>query len=140
MPAGCGALLKLSREVNSPLVRPHEQRLCAVTVLPVTSTGDEGLVYPNPGASKTWTDPQGRAWKRRGEDWLDDKRTQSLLHRDGVTMATWWAGEVAFYGRAREKEAAADRLHAGAERPEDVVASEWKTADGAVLLLLEHHC
>jgi hypothetical protein len=102
--------------------------------------GDDDLVYPNPGAAKRWTDPHGRAWERRGNAWLDGKRTRALLRRDGVPMATWWAGEVAFYATAEEKQVASDRLHAAAEPPENVVASEWKAADGTVLLLLEHHC
>ena len=55
-------------------------------------------------------------------------------------MATWWAGQVAYYDSAEEKRAAADKLLDAAERPEDVVASEWRSADGTVLLLLEHHC
>ncbi len=100
----------------------------------------EDLVYPNPGGAKRWTDPHGRTWQRRGATWLDEKRTRALLRRDGVPMATWWAGEVAFYETVQEKQAAADRLYNGAERPENVVASEWKTADGTVLLLLEHYC
>jgi hypothetical protein len=117
-----------------------EPRIPADSVLVVSGTDDEGLVYPNPGANKSWTDPQGRTWKRRGEDWLDDKRIRALLRRDGVPMATWWAGAVMFYGTAEEKQAAANRLLDVAERPEDVVASEWKGFDGTVLLLLEHHC
>jgi hypothetical protein len=113
---------------------------CVVSVPTVSGTDDEGLVYPNPGASKSWMDPQGRTWNRRGEDWLEDKRTRALLRRGGVPMATWWAGEVAFYDTAEEKREAAARLYNAAERPESVVASEWKAADGTVLLLLEHYC
>jgi hypothetical protein len=111
-----------------------------VTVLPVGGTDDEGLVYPNPGSSKNWTDPQRRAWQRRGEDRLDDKRTRALLRREGVPLATWSAGEVVFYDTTHEKQAAAARLHDAAERPHHIVASEWRAADGTVLLLLEHFC
>ncbi len=102
--------------------------------------GNGALVYPNPGSGKRWADTHGRAWERRGTACPDEKRTRALLRRDGVLMATWWAGQVAYYDSAEEKRAAADKLLDAAERPGDVVASEWKSADGTVLLLLEHHC
>jgi hypothetical protein len=78
--------------------------------------------------------------ERRGVASLDEKRTRALLRRGGVPLATWWAGKVEFYDSPEDKQAAADRLVDSAERPEDMVASEWKAADGTVLLLLEHHC
>src|SRR4051812_28750868 len=101
---------------------------------------DEDRVYPNPGASRQWTDRHGRTWERRGSAWLDVKRTRTLLRRSGVPLATWWAGEVAFYDTVNDKEAAADSLLDAAEQPDNVVASEWRAADGTRLLLLEHHC
>lgn len=106
----------------------------------MSGADEDGLVYPNPGTGKTWTDPLGRIWERRGVSWLDGKRTRTLLRKDGVTLGTWWAGEVSFHETAEAKQAASADLHEAAERPEDIVASEWKMLDGAVLLLLEHHC
>lgn len=103
---------------------------------------DEDLVYPHPGSGKRWEDHQGRVWQRWGEvqSFLDEKRTRMLMRRAGVPLATWWAGEVDWTDGPEAKAAAAERLYDAAIRAEDVVASEWKTDEGTVLLLLEHHC
>lgn len=107
----------------------------------MAASESEGLVYPNPASGNEWTDAQGRVWKRRGNSRnpLDEKRTRTLLRRHGVAMATWSAGEMRWADTAQAKVAAAERLYAAAAHPDDVVASEWKT-EGGSLLLLEHHC
>jgi hypothetical protein len=99
-------------------------------------------IYPNPGSQKTWTDAQGRVWQRRGNarDGLDAKRVRTLVRRPGVLLATWWAGDVEWTDAAEEKVTAAERLYAAAVHERDVVGSEWKDAEGNVMLLLEHHC
>jgi len=108
----------------------------------MTGADAGGLVYPNPGSGKEWTDAQGRVWRRRGEahSGLDEKRTRTLLRRAGVPLATWWAGDVEWHDSPGQKQSAGDRLNDAAQRPEDVVATEWKADDGTVMLLLEHNC
>ena len=100
--------------------------------------GEEG-VYPNPGSTKGWTDGQGRTWTPRG-DGLDGKRARVLLRRPGVLLATWQAGRMAWHSTPEDKDAAASALLAKATHPDDVLASEWGSQDGTVLLLLEHAC
>lgn len=106
----------------------------------VQDSASGGLVYPNPGSTREWVDATGRRWTRRGTTWPDERRTRTLLRRERVPLATWSAGEVAFYEAVAEKRAAADGLRDAARSRTDVVASEWESDDGTVLLLLEHHC
>jgi hypothetical protein len=108
----------------------------------VTSPDEDGLVYPNPGSVKVWMDADGCVWERRGRvsDRLDEKRVRTLLRRAGVPLATWAAGVIEWAHTPDAKATAAERLYSGAARPDDVVASEWKSTEGTVLLLLEHYC
>ena len=45
-----------------------------------------------------------------------------------------------WFDGADAKQAAADALYKLAANPDEVVAWEWKSADGTHLLMLEHHC
>lgn len=103
---------------------------------------DDTLLYPNPASGKAWTDPAGQVWQRRGNAHapLDAKRLRLLMRRADVPMATWQAGDLRWCETSEEKEQAAVRLQRAAARPEDIVATEWKTQGGRSLLLLEHHC
>jgi len=106
------------------------------------ATADQQRVFPNPTTSRNWTDHSGRLWHRRGErGWnLDEKRTRRLLRSDSVPLATWDDGTVKWFTGSLAKQTAADHLYAAASHPSDIRQSEWKSADGSHLLMLEHFC
>lgn len=96
----------------------------------------------NPSYEGSWVDASGNIWRRKGKRGhvLEDRRVRTLLRRDDVPLVVWRSFEATKHDDVGAKLAAADGLRATADDSEDVVASEWKTEDGSVLLMLEHHC
>jgi len=65
---------------------------------------------------------------------------RTLLRREGLPLAIWSSGEVTWFERRVEKEAAADALHATVGPRSDIRAVEWKSQDGDHMLMLEDLC
>lgn len=63
--------------------------------MPVTRTL---VMTEGPIRAGTWTDPEGRSWKRRGE-LLDKHEVARLLRSSGAHVAMFWGGEL-WYGPA----------------------------------------
>lgn len=116
----------------------HARRRClrrlSLVALRTTQTG----VYPNPSASRSWTDAGGTVWHRRGErgEGLGEKRVRALLRKPGLPLVTWSAGVVTWFDSAEEKQSAASALQEAAEVPADLFAVEWKSDDGEHMLML----
>ena len=81
-------------------------------------------------------------WHHKGKrgDVLPERRLRTLLRRADVPLVVWQSFEIETFVDPVEKAAAVDALHASAARSDDVVAREWKTDDGRLLLMLEHFC
>lgn len=96
----------------------------------------------NPSRSPSWSDEIGHVWHRKGKRTrgLSETRTRSLLDRDDVPLVVWESFETYRYDAPADKVSAASALRAAAASPDDVVAHEWTSEDGRVLLMLEHLC
>ncbi|HMJ74495.1 MAG TPA: hypothetical protein VK507_00900 [Iamia sp.] len=81
-------------------------------------------------------------WSRKGTrtDRLPDRRVRTLLRRADVLLVVWESFETTRHAEPDAKVEAARLLVAVAAHPDDVIAHEWRSDGGGVLLMLEHRC
>lgn len=96
----------------------------------------------NPSHQGSWTDAVGQVWRRKGKRGyrIPERRVRTLLRRDDVPLVVWQSFETEQFDEPAAKAEAAEALFRMAEQPDDVVAHEWTTRDGRLLLMLEHFC
>lgn len=100
--------------------------------------------YPSPRRLKSWTDPEGTAWRRIGNEPLDRKAVRRLIEDPAVRVVLFDGPEPAFVEPGAWGELW-DRMEPvlsgrGTDPFADFVSFRYRDDARNVLLAIEEHC